>query len=201
MKNITTTICLLFMFINCKAQTLVFDISKNFGTENPTGAYYKDTQNLLNPFVGTFVYTNGTTSFKIELKKKEMSSVNGRYYEDLIVGAFKYVENGVQKVNTLGSLMLNQENGWKYPIHGSLILDGKELGCDECTDTEKRLRISISDDSADRIGKLDIRRIIHNGQQAIKVDLWWDVDWRRRPTDPVIQPARIPSGTYIMIKQ
>ena len=201
MKNITATICLLFIFLNCKAQTTEFDISKNFGTDNPTGAYYKDTQNLLNPFVGTFVHTNGTTSFKIELKKKEMSSVNGRYYEDLIIGAYKYVENGVQKVNTLGSLMLNLENGWNYPINGSLILDGKELGCDECADTEKRLRVSISDDQVSRIGNLDIRRIIHNGQQAIEVKLWWDFDWRRREGDPVIQPERIPRGKYIMIKQ
>ncbi len=36
-----------FMFINCKAQTPVFDISKNFGTDNPTGTYYKDTQFVL----------------------------------------------------------------------------------------------------------------------------------------------------------
>ena len=201
MKNTITIICLLFIFLNCKAQTLVFDISKNFGTDNPTGAYYKDTQFVLNPFVGTFIYTNGTTSFKIELKKKEMSSVNGRYFEDLIIGAYKYVENGVQKVNTLGSLMLNLENGWNYPINGSLILDGKELGCDECADTEKRLRVSISDDQVSRIGNLDIRRIIHNGQQAIKVELWWDFDWRRREGDPVIQPERIPRGKYIMIKQ
>ena len=200
MKNITTTICLLFTFVNCKAQTPVLDLS-DLGWDNITGAYYKDTQNLLSPFVGTFVYTNGKTSFKIELKKKEMSSMNNVYYEDLIIGEYQYIENGVQKVSTLGSLMFSHPDAWSYTIRGNFIIEGKELGCDECADTEKRLRISISDRPIKRVGDMDIRKIIHNEQQAIEVKLWWDFDWRRREGDPVIQPARIPSGTYIMIKQ
>ena len=200
MKNIITKICLLFIFINGKAQTPVLDLSQ-LGWENITGAYYKDTQNLLNPFVGTYIYSNGTTSFKIVLKKKEMPSVNASYYEDMIIGEYQYIENGIQKVSTLGSLMFNHPDAWSYSMQGNFIIEGKELGCDECADTEKRLQINISDIPTERIGDLYIRRIMQGSQAAITVNLRWDVNWRRRPSDPVTQPARIPNGTYVMIKQ
>jgi len=204
MKNIQITYCLfLLTFINCKAQNPVLDISDR-SLNNITGAYYKDTQNLLNPFVGTYIYTNGNTSLKITLKKKTMSSLNGVYYEDLIIGECQYIENGVQKVNTLGTLLLNLPDGTDHSIYGSLVLNGKELGCDECSDTEKRLRISLSDRPIKRVADLDIRIITQNGQPAIKVELWWNntrPPWRRREGEPIPQSPRIPAGTYIMIKQ
>ena len=76
MKNIFYFFALLLFSISCKAQSPVLDISQDMGTENLTGAYYKDTYNLLNPFEGTYLYTNGNTIFKIVFQKKVMGTVH-----------------------------------------------------------------------------------------------------------------------------
>ncbi len=191
----------LLIFISCKAQSPVFDISQDRGIENPDGAYYKDTQNLLDPFAGTYVYTNGTTSFTIVLQKKVMSSVNGRYYEDLIIGEYRYIRNGIELLNTLNNLNENFPDGRDYNIRGSFIIEGKDLGCDECDDTEKRLRISLSDRPVDNVAKLDIRKITQNRRDAIQVELWWTAYPTRNESDPPSAPPRIPAATYIMFKQ
>ena len=186
--------------LNCKAQNPILDIS-DIGLDHIAGAYYKDTQNILDPFVGTYIYTNGNTSFKIVLQKKTMSSMNDVYYEDLIIGEYQYIENGVEILNTLSNLNTNLSNGWLYNIKGSLVLDGKELGCDECADDEKRLRLGLSDRPVQRTAELDIRRINQIGQQSIKVELWWTGRRTRNENDPPRPAPRIPAGTYVMIKQ
>ena len=201
MKNILKLILVFAILTNCKAQNPIFDISQDSGTDNPDGAYYKDIQNVLDPFIGTYIYTNGSTFFKIVLQKKTMSSVNGRYYEDLIIGEYLYTENGNEIINTLNNLNQNYINGWKYSINGNLVLDGKELGCDECADDEKRLRLGLSDRPVQRTAELDIRRINQIGQQSIKVELWWTGRRTRNENDPPRPAPRIPAGTYVMIKQ
>lgn len=200
MKKIVFLMILFVVSLNCKAQNPILDIS-DIGLDHIAGAYYKDTQNILDPFVGTYIYTNGNTSFKIVLQKKTMSSMNDVYYEDLIIGEYQYIENGVEILNTLNNLNTNLSNGWLYNISGSLVLDGKELGCDECADDEKRIRISLTDETIHRTAKLDIRRINQIGQQSIKVELWWTGRGTRNENDPPRPAPRIPAGTYVMIKQ
>lgn len=88
--------------IHCKAQNPVIDIiGARMG--QPDGYNIKDLNSLLNPFEGTYLYANGTTSFKIILVKKE-HQYNGRYYEDLIIGEYQYIENGIERVNTLSQI-------------------------------------------------------------------------------------------------
>ena len=200
MKNIQTILVLMLTFISCKAQNPILDIS-DIGLDHIDGAYYKDTHDLLNPFVGTYIYTNGSTSFKIVLQKKTMSSMNGVYYEDLIIGEYQYIENGVEILNTLNNFNVNYTNGTDYNIDGNFIITGKSLGCDECADDEKRLRIGLSDRPVQRTAELDIRRINQIGQQSIKVELWWTGRRTRNENDPPRPAPRIPAGTYVMIKQ
>lgn len=191
----------LLIFISCKAQHPILDIS-DISLDHIEGAYYKDTHNLLDPFVGTYVYTNGTTSFTMVLQKKTMSSMNGVYYEDLIIGEYQYIQNGIELLNTLNNLNTNYTNGWLYNIKGSFVIKGKDLGCDECADTEKRLRIGLSDRPIHRTAELDIRKIIQNGRDAIQVELWWTIGKQTRSeSDPPKATPRIPAATYIMFKQ
>ncbi len=191
----------LFIFISCKAQHPVLDIS-DISLDHIEGAYYKDTHSLLDHFVGTYVYTNGSTSFTMVLQKKTMSSMNGVYYEDLIIGEYQYIQNGIELLNTLNNLNTNYTNGWLYNIKGSFVIEGKGLGCDECADTEKRLRIGLSDRPIHRTAELDIRKIIQNGRDAIQVELWWTIGKQTRSeSDPPKTTPRIPAATYIMFKQ
>lgn len=103
------------------AQTPIIDISQS-RLGQPDGYYMKDINNLLNPFEGTYVYTNGTTSFKIVLVKK-VQQYNGRYYEDLIIGEYQYIENGIEKANTLNQINTVYNDQRSHNIDGNLIVD------------------------------------------------------------------------------
>ena len=92
-KNLNIFV-LLLLSINCKAQSPIIDIIDDDGSE-VNGAYYKDVNNLLNPFEGTYVYTSGSTTLKIVLVKKVLQ-YNSQYYEDLIIGEYQYKKYGVQ---------------------------------------------------------------------------------------------------------
>ena len=75
--------------MQCKAQTPIIDLQAWQGNIIP-GMYIKDTNNILNQFEGTWVYTNGTTSLKIVLVKKQMKLL-ATYYQDLIIGEYQYI--------------------------------------------------------------------------------------------------------------
>lgn len=73
-----------------------------------TGAYFKDTDNKFDQWVGTWQYTNGSTVFKIVIQKvqgqfipKGKMNVPINCYMDLLVGGYYYEENGVVKTNQL----------------------------------------------------------------------------------------------------
>ncbi len=102
--------------LSCKAQTIIsLHTSNQYGKP---GYYYKDLGNDLNNFEGTWVYTNGTTSLTLQLQKKEKvySGTNSNYYYDTIIGEYKYIENGIEKINTLSNLNQNYEDAFRYNI-------------------------------------------------------------------------------------
>lgn len=54
-----------------KAQNVVMNLKDKGNEPFPTTNYYfKDIDNVLNPYVGTWVYTNGNTTLKINFIKK-----------------------------------------------------------------------------------------------------------------------------------
>jgi len=200
MRNLLFTLILLSA-VSCKAQSPVFDVTMDMGIENPNGAYYKDLHNVLNPFEGTYVYTNGNTSFKIVLQKKEMSTVpNNRYYYDYLIGEYQYIENGIEKVNTLDRLNINFTDQRNHYIGGNLIITRGDVGCFDCELNEKALRGGLIDGASEHTADLIIRRIIVNNRPAIKIWIGW-----RTGTSIEGQPApKRPSfmGTYYtLIKQ
>jgi len=198
MKKILNFAVIIALFTNCKAQ--IIDISQDKGTSTATGTYYKDTQNFLDPFPGTYIYSEGTTTFKLILQKKVMANVaNGRYKQDLIIGEYQYVKNGQELVNTLSNLTANITNAWKYTIDGNLILTGNEFGCDDCSSTERRLLLGISDSAAHRSGEIYVRKVTVNGQAAIKILVVWQSKGKQ---DGVEQPRPgLPDGEYTMLIQ
>ncbi len=197
-----TTLQIVFtylLFLNCQAQTPVFDI-EDFESKDSIGAYHKDTKNVLDPFEGTYVYTSGNTTFKLVLQKKIMSNMNNYYYEDLIIGEYQYIENGVETRNTLAKLNENYSNKVKHSLFGNHILNGKYLGCKECADNEKRLKAGLVDYVADALANVQLRRITYNGKPAIVFNLYWEMR-TKRDTDPPLTRPFIAPGDYIMIKQ
>ena len=97
MKQITLITIVIFSFFNCKAQSPILDMEINAKMDSPNNSYYKDVNNILNTFEGTWLYVNGNTSLKIKLVKNTMF-FNGDYYEDLMIGGYQYIENGIEKI-------------------------------------------------------------------------------------------------------
>ncbi len=199
MKKYINCIVFLIVITACKAQTPVYDITE-YRRDKPQGAYYKDIYGVLDGYDGTYLYTNGNTSLKFILKKKVKSF--GYYYEDLVVGEFQYIKNGVERGNTLANMAINYtDEGVNHIITGHRVITGTELGCPDCSPTEKRLRLSFVDNKSPNIAGIDIRKTTVNGMAAIKVKIWWDGFITRKEGDPAPPPASISTGEYLMIKQ
>lgn len=200
MKNYINFLAVFFIFLNsCSGQSQILDITTpKEGFVGIRGAYYKDTKNVLNGYDGTYVYTNGNTSLKIKLQKNIKTSMNGAYYEDLIVGEYQLIENGIEKVNTLSRLTPTSNSN---NISGKRVLTGTVLGCDDCSTDEKRLRLGFSDELSPQVGEIDIRKTTVNGKSAIIAEIWYTGPMAVREGQPKPKPAIIKGGKYLMIKQ
>ncbi len=162
MKNIISTIVLLSLFTNCKAQVIGIE---NSGAEQ-AGFYYKDLNNFLNTFEGTYFYNNGNTSLEIKLQKKIASNRNNILTEDLLIGAYIFTQNGNEIINNLNSLDIYQSNGRVYSINGNNVNKGK-YRCHECEENEKWLRLTIRDNNYAH--PIFIRKANISGVEAIKI--------------------------------
>jgi hypothetical protein len=92
-------LAIIFTALNCKAQTIV--PIRSSPSDAPEKSYYKDLNNELNKYVGTWKFKKGTTSFTIVLIKILKKPFYEENFSDGIAGWYQYIENGVEKVNTL----------------------------------------------------------------------------------------------------
>lgn len=199
MKTVKIIIIAL-LSITCKAQTPVIDISES-ELGQPDGYYMQDMNLLLNPFEGTYLYTNGNTSFKIILVKKEQQ-YNGRYYEDLIIGEYQYIENGVEKVNTLNQINTVYNDQRSHTIDGNWIVnnDFRMWKCPTCNLNEKRLKCSIMDASTNRYASLIFRRTVEAGQQVMKIKISQVTSVSLIQGQPAPPDFSLPQGEFTLIK-
>lgn len=134
--------------------TLIFSQSPVYNTllaDYKPGAYYKDTANELNKFEGTWLYTNGTTSFKLVLQKRTMQLIKN-YYKDVLVGGYQYIENGVEKVNWLSDVNATHAVISHHKVTGNYFVPNRRgvypAFCNTCPDDEKILSVSIGEPHA-----------------------------------------------------
>lgn len=200
MKNLKILLFTLFP-ITILAQNPVISLENYYG-DDIVGAYYKDTNNVLNPFEGTYVYTNGNKEFKIILVKKVMQ-YNGEYYEDLVIGEYQYKINGLEIVNTLPEINIVYNNQVKHHIRGNAIINNNDIEwkCPLCEPNEKRLRASIRDKTSGRIAQLFMRRTTENGQQVMKVKVGPVTGVSHYDGDPPPGQFSLPKGEMTFIKQ
>jgi hypothetical protein len=200
-KNLNIFV-LLLLSINCKAQSPIIDIIDDDGSE-VIGAYYKDVNNLLNPFEGTYIYTSGSTTLKIVLVKKVLQ-YNSQYYEDLIIGEYQYIENGIEKINTLNEINNVYIEQRFHKIDSNFLVNNnfKLFPCLDCFTNEKRLYASILDPSTNSYADIVIRKTIINGQEALKINI---INFKKGliivnelATEPNFS---LPLEEYILIKQ
>ena len=122
MKNkYNITLVLLIVFLTTtNAQELPLSQLRVNNMMNNT---FVDIDNDLEPYVGTWLYQEGTTSFKIVLQKKTNSydsELNS--YFDMLIGEYEYIENGVTIINTLPLLENSSLGDLNHNINGNLLI-------------------------------------------------------------------------------
>ena len=204
---------IIFSFLSCKAQIPMIERygSSSYGTiEN---AYYKDLQNFHDQYVGTWLYTNGATSLKVVLIKKPMFHVLGgpkTFYEDLLIGEYQYIENGVEKVNTLNNLSNNNKEISDYNLYSiTQTKRGTNPKCPECGADEKRLMMNLNEPSRRYIengisNEFDLRKLIENGVEKLKVQFVYTGmggNYSITGEKVYVTNYSLPYGDYTLIKQ
>ena len=200
MKNLTKIIIIIFFSKFSFAQTLLLPI--NIEDYDPTNAiadaYYKDINNIFDPFMGTWKYTSpdGQTAFTIVLTKREML-YTGLFYTDYVIGEYNYHNNNID-VNTLSNTSINDVG-----IEGRNIINSHNRPyCFDCSSGEKRLGLMIGDTLRHLYGTFTLRLITVNGLLAIEGLIYGEgVPAYEANNPPPYFEMRIPTGTFVFIKQ
>ncbi len=187
--------------MNCKAQNILPVQSLPTYTKITENDYIKDTNGLLNPYVGTWVDTNGVDTLKFVIRKA-VNNYNGYYHEDILYGEYQYIKNGVELINTLSKIDTVYQAQANHSISGNEIINKHDLRlpCPDCNETEKRLYGIMSDNIKKVTADLFMRRIIVNGQSALSILIHFDgIINTANGTEFV--GSTVPNGRYTLIKQ
>ena len=191
----------ILLCLACKAQYNVVPLD---GTEQNTSIinpnlpdYYKDLNNDLDAFVGTWKYQNGNTSFTISLKKVEQAETFGNNITDKLIGEYRYVENGIEIVNSLPGF--NNPSLAENNLRGSVFTYAKYFpNCSACDQLKPRIKLIMRDPGRTSILlRLVLQYFSENGQEKLMGFPF---------IDAIILPlenteTRIPEQEYIFIKQ
>lgn len=197
----------------CNAQSPVVDRYNNRSTyAEVAGAYYKDVTNFHNQYVGTWLLNSGGMTFKIIFRKKELHHVTNdvrNFYEDLLVGEYQLIINGVEKVNTLANINLNHSVADDYNLVSITKTKRIKYGnCTECSTDEYRLLMFLKEPSRRQYDGLSndflLRKFTENGVEKLKVffirtDNNLIYDSEGNPSN--VSGFSLPYGNYVLTKQ
>ena len=212
MKKISYTL-LLSLIINLTIQaqnyTQIIDLYSQNEVIGKNNVYYKDTQNYLNQYVGTWLYTNGATSLKITFQKKYFTEQNtqGTYYIDALVGEYEYKVNGVTVFNTLNNLSINHNASLKFHLFERTRFPNFD-NCYQCIIPNQRLVLYYDEptnDNSSLMGLMYIHTFIENGQTKLYMSLYTDYNGMDINKYNIHLPATttqltLPNGNYIFNK-
>jgi archaellum component FlaF (FlaF/FlaG flagellin family) len=206
------TILLTFFCKITFAQTPILPLYDSI--KDAPNAYYKDLQNDLNRFVGEWKYEQGSTQLIIRIQKKEMQFIDYgdiTFYRDFLVAEYRYVENGIEKINTFSNLLTNHTNPYKYNMVGSIIIKPISTNPDVCrncgpndvmvdgTFNEPNRQIDFLDP------RIIFRHKVENGVEKIFFTLYANGNVYVNENEGAAQNQffsySIPFGRYELIKQ
>lgn len=204
MKNITLTIFLVVLNAGYSQSPIIPLIDKRQSHGQIDGAYYKDVENFLNNFEGTWVWQDGNSALTFVFEKIESyhnTPLNANFYEDLLVGEFKYVENGVVIADYLADMNSGNLSRDRNIRGNSIIYRGWFPRCDACPNDELRVRLHFTDPERQFRATLVLRHGIQwwNQQEYIEARLFVSGLYTVAPGAPT--GLRVPAGHYTLLKQ
>lgn len=104
MKKITLILSLCLLSLCCKAQTPILSFTDYYVNDESDveNMYIKDTEGLLNPYIGIWEWQNGNDIITIQFEKFDMEYYTDSrisLYRDRLKGKVKYIENGQEVFN------------------------------------------------------------------------------------------------------
>jgi hypothetical protein len=216
MKKVTivNTLIVLLGFA-CKAQTPIEPRYSNPDYGYQEGAYYKDLDNDYDRFEGTWEYHNGMDTLKIVLVKREMQyidnsgySIGPSYYQDMLVGEYRYVENGIEKVNTLGYLNINNDP-LSFNLTGGIIQkynpNAASGYCSGCEPGQVKVGLSFSEPGVNIDGiyyYYYFRHFLESGVEKLELTIYYQgMEVYNINDGPSNDEYSIPMDRYILVKQ
>ena len=201
MKKILSILTIVSVF-SCKAQSIIKNLDGSDGTCHAfdSNCYEKDIDNRFGKFVGQWKYQNGTTQIVIKLEKEIKYRVaNNANYEDLLVGEYQYIENGVEKVNTLSSLTNPSISGYNHNVTSVIIHYNVPFYCAMSSPkSEIKLELNLTSPINNFIeGTLIVRYFQDNGLEKLEVCINDSTTLSGNVNDRI----EIPDGLYVFIKQ
>jgi hypothetical protein len=196
MKYIFTTIVTL-LSLSCASQ--IINIKDKDGTRID-GAYYKDTDNELDQFVGTYqlIGNNGLDEMTIVFKKFS-NYYNTKYYQDILVGEIKFKKDGILYFDNLDKINANYQYKHKHDIAGnSLMTNLLRPVCNDCWPNQFRADLIFFGNNNNCGGNVILQKIIDNGQEKMKVSFWLDCG---SVADGAVEPIPfIPGEDFVLTK-
>ncbi len=167
-----------------------------------SGHYYKDVDNDFDKFVGTWKWIDNSNSWTVVLKKILQIDDGDGYTYDALYGEYQYIENGIEKVNTLANINDSNIHPLSHKISNPLIIANHHLPqCLDCEVNERRISITIEHPNFSQItGELIMRYRNEGGVEKIYLNI---LDGQGKFTLNEGDPTNIdiPLGEYVLIKQ
>ena len=208
MKTKIFIIAILFT-INCKSQ-----IKSLYDDEYGAivGAYYKDTYNDFNQFEGTWISDNGNITLLIKLQKKVYQFIDDGYitfYQDILVGEYRYLENGIEKINTLPNLLIDYEDTYYYNLAGHIISKpvlGIPEACSNCGPNDTKVQLTFAEPNREIFGyspRMVFHHFVENRIEKLKVvfSAGGNVMKNLNGEESQYSTYTIPFGVYILTRQ
>lgn len=178
-------------------------------TRYESDAYYKDTYNDLDNYVGTWKFTQGNTSLTIQLIKIQQydhtTYEGSQYYMDILIGEYKYIENGIEKINTLPQMNANLTDVFDHNIGGNIIVGPHSVFCTNCGPNDRKMMLIFSDPDRDIFGmapKMIFQRVDENGVEKLKLKFYTTSTYiKLNGEEPQYTSYTIPFGEYVLVKQ
>lgn len=191
---------LLLVVISCKAQSNIVPIGSGNYIKNNSNYYLKDINNEFDKFEGTWIYTVGNKEITLRLKKETQyqTSVNG-YYQDLLVGEYKYIINNIEVVNSLTDFNHPNISGYGHNIAGYNFYRRLPENCiDYSSTSEIKIGLNIKQPNNQNIeGRIILRHLIVNGVEKLQACIYDETVFSYGDNDRIA----IPDGYYEFIKQ
>ncbi|WP_405211434.1 DUF6705 family protein [Dokdonia sp. Asnod2-E02] len=196
-KHLSYIIAFACLVLSCKAQiTPLWQADP----DAPDGSYFKDLDNDLDNFEGVWESDNNGTTLTLDLRKIE-NIENGTFNksEDILVGEYKYVEDGQTIMDYLPLLDDPTIIGHKHYVSGNLLMANYHRPpCNNCQPDDRRLMLFWIDPEKRNLRSSSVlRRFQENGVEKLEMRHYLTYG---EGSDQDLIP-RIPYQTYIMTLQ